>query len=52
LKVPVGIFGGLCEGRRIVFFEASEVFVIDEDLGRSWNEREKIGDVSSDRRGS
>jgi hypothetical protein len=41
-------FGGLCKGGRTVYSRFSEVFVVDEVFGRSWNDRKKkkIGDFS------
>ena len=42
-----GTFGGLGEGGRTVYSRFSEVFVVDEVFGRSWNDRQKkIGDYS------
>ena len=34
-------FGGLCKGGRTVYSRFSEVIVVDEVFGRSWNDRNK-----------
>jgi hypothetical protein len=36
-----GVFGGLGKGGRTVYSRFSEVFVVDEVFGRSWNDRKK-----------